>query len=400
MKRFKVFILVLFGFIFWAIAAHAAQGLTEDYGPVVEAIVERGDKALDAYSPSSGVLTGNEFSRLYFDIFESSGMEFTLNLKDSAFMLKIESSFSLIISQCMKAEEKQVIEKSWKNLKINLDIAVEEYSSGGKATGFWGRVLQSFLILFREGVEAMLVVAALIAYLRRSGYPDKVKVIWLGVVAALFASAGAAWALNSLLKISGAGREAIEGVTMLIAVAVLLYVSFWLTAKSDADRWKAFIQDQMDDALGKGSMFALGFAAFLSVFREGAETILFYQALIGGITGSLNAVWVGMAIAVVCLLLVYGGVKFASLTLPIGIFFKGTAVLLFTMAFIFTGKGILELQVSGMIHTTGLDGWPMVAWLGVFPIVETMIAQALVLCIIPIGWGIMRFKRQKIVIPA
>ena len=140
MKRFKVFILVLFGFIFWAIAAHAAQGLTEDYGPVVEAIVERGDKALDAYSPSSGVLTGNEFSRLYFDIFESSGMEFTLNLKDSSFMLKIESSFSLIISQCMKAEEKQVIEKSWQNLKINLDIAVEEYSSGGKAVGFWGRV--------------------------------------------------------------------------------------------------------------------------------------------------------------------------------------------------------------------------------------------------------------------
>lgn len=372
----------------------AAQGLTEDYGPVVAAIVERGDAAIHAYSTSESVLTGNEFSRLYFDVFEGSGMEFTLNLKDSSFMLKIESGFSLIISQCMRGEPKSALEKSWLSLKDNLNYAVEHYSSGGKVQGFWGKTVQSFLILFREGVEAMLVVAALVAYLRRSGYSDKVKVIWHGVAWALVASMGAAWILNKVVQASGANQEALEGVTMLIAAGVLVYVSYWLTAKRDADRWQAFIKETMDRAMNRGSLFALGAVAFLAVFREGAETILFYQALISGTPGSHNALWTGMALALIALVLVYGLVRFASIRLPLGLFFGGTAVLLFGMAFVFTGQGILELQVSSLVQTTQLEGWPMISWLGVFPTRETMIGQMVVLSVLPAGWVWMKLKRK------
>ncbi|ABK98452.1 FTR1 family iron permease [Pelobacter propionicus] len=375
---------------------HAAQGVTEDYRPVVAEIVRRGDAAMANYSPTVSTQTGNEFSRLYFDIFESSGMEFTLRLKDNSFMLRIESGFSLLISQAMGGKPKAVLEKSWAALKNDLDYAVTHYSSNG--TGYGGRVMQSFVILFREGLEAMLVVAALVAYLRRSGYADKVRVIWHGVCWALVASVVAAWVLGSLIRTSGANREMLEGVTMLVAAAVLLYVSYWLTAKRDAERWQAFIRDTMDRAMGRGSLFALGLVAFLAVFREGAETILFYQALMAGTLGGLDAVWVGMALAAVALVVVYLLVKVASIRLPLGLFFGGTALMLFVMAFMFAGQGILELQVSGLVRTTRLEGWPMVSWLGLFPTRETVLAQAVILLLPLLGMVWMIGKRTRVAV--
>lgn len=387
-------LLIAFVLLCLPAATFAVPGVTEHYEPVVAEIVERGDAAIETYDPAEGVVTGNLFSRLYFDVFEATGMEFTLGLKDNAFMMQIESGFSLVISQSMRGEAKDALERSWTSLKKDLDYAVERYSSG-EGTTFWGRVVQSFIILFREGIEAMLVVAALVAYLRRSGYPDKVKTIWHGVALALLASVGAAWLLNRVVGASGASQEAIEGVTMLIASAVLIYVSYWLTAKRDADRWQAFIKGQMDKAIGRGSLFALGFVAFLAVFREGAETILFYQALIGGSSGQLNAIWAGMAIAAAALAIVYLVVRIASIRLPIGTFFGGTAILLYLMAFVFTGQGVLELQVSGLVATTRLEGWPMISWLGIFPTRESIGAQTLVLAILPLGWLLMKLRAKR-----
>ncbi len=381
-----------------ATPALAQQGVTEDYGPVVAEIVQRGDRAVADYLPENSVVTGNEFSRLYFDVFESSGMEFTLGLKDQSFLLQIESRFSQMISLSMRGSKKVVLENAWEKLKVDLHRAVERYSSGGGVQSFWGLVLQSFLILFREGVEAMLVVAALTAYLRRYGYADKVNVIWYGVGWALLASVAAAWALNSVFQASGAQRETLEGVTMLIAAAVLVYVSYWLFARREAVRWQAFIHDQMDRAISRGSLFALGFVAFLAVFREGAETLLFYQALIGGATTDLNAVWAGMGLAAAVLLLVYLLVRLVSIKLPLELFFGFTAVLLFVMAFIFTGQGLLELQVSGVVPTTRIEGLPMISWLGLFPTVETMLGQLLVLLILPLDWLWMKRRQRPVVI--
>lgn len=390
----KKLVLLLFTvFMVSPLNVFAAQGVTENYGPVVAEIIERGEKGINEYSPDNGVLTGNLFSRLYFDVFETSGMEFTLGLKDNAFMLQIESSFSLIISQTMRGDERAEVEKTWTTMKKDLNYAVEHYSSEGQS--FWGRVVQSFLILFREGVEAMLVVAALIAYLNRSGYSDKVKVIYHGVGWALFASVGAAWALNTMVAANGANREAMEGITMLIAAGVLVYVSYWLTAKRDADKWQAFIKDQMDQAMTKGSVFTLGFVAFLAVFREGAETILFYQALISGSEGQMNAIWAGIGLAGVTLVAVYGLIRIASIRLPLGLFFSVTAAFLFFMAFSFTGQGILELQVATVFHTTKLEGWPMVTWLGIFPTMETVIGQAVILALIPFGWLLLKRNEKK-----
>lgn len=388
-------LVVLSGAAAWA--KESRQGVTDNYGPVVAEIFEKGDQALAAYTPDRGFETGNALSAIYFQIFEKSGMEFTLGLKNKAMMLEIESGFSRLISDCMRGEEKQKIMRNWELLKTKLTEAVEKYSSGGALPTFWGVVLQSFLILFREGVEAMLVVAALVTYLRRSGFADKVVVIWHGVGWALAASVGAAVILNLVVQqSSGASREAVEGITMLIAAAVLIYVSYWLFSKRDAQRWQAFIKDQMDRAITRGNVLALGFTAFLAVFREGAETILFYQALIGGTMGSINAVWVGMGLAAVSLAAVYFLVSFASVTMPLKLFFSATAVLLFIMAFTFAGKGVLELQVAKLLPATQLEGWPMISWLGIFPTLQSVLCQAVIILTIPAGWlWIMRNQSRK-----
>ncbi len=364
------------------------------YGRVVAEIKRRGDIAVQAYGPANTVVTGNEFSRLYFEVFESSDMEFTLGLKDQSLMLEIESAFSQMISLAMRGGSKVELEATWRQLQQVLDLAVSRYGDDNTSS-FWGLALQSFLILFREGVEAMLVVAALVAYLRRSGYADKVKVIWSGVAAALLASVATAWALNSLLSTSGTQREIMEGVTMLVAALLMVYVSFWLFARRDAQRWQAFVHQQMGGALTRGSMLSLAFVAFLAVYREGAETLLFYQALFGMAEASFNPIWIGMALAVLSLLLVYALVNLASMRLPLGLFFSVTAALLFVMAFIFVGKGMLELQVGGVISATALTGVPSVSWLGVFPSQETLLAQLLLLALLPIAWVFMRMKAHR-----
>lgn len=382
-KSLLLMLTLLFGLA--PISVFAQQGVTEDYAPVVAEIIKRGDAAVGSYAPENSDVTGNEFSRLYFDVFESSGMEFTLGLKDQAYMLKVESGFSQAISISMRGGSPDKLKSIWHSLKTDLEYTVEHYSNPDSKIGFWGLVLQSFLILFREGVEAMLVVAALVTYLRRAGYNDKVKVIWHGVGWALVASVGVAWLLTSIMSVSGANREKMEGLTMLLAAGVLVYVSYWLFSKSESARWQSFIKGKMDAAISRGSLFALGFVAFLAVFREGAETILFYQALLAGAGGEYSALGLGFGLAALALVIVFFIMRLASIRLPLGLFFSLTAILLFIMAFVFTGKGLLELQVSGLVSATPVDGAPLISWLGVFPTWETLLGQAFVLMLIPLG---------------
>src|SRR6185503_9393779 len=140
---------------------------------------------------------------------------------------------------------------------------------------FW----QSFLIIFREGLEAILVIGAIVAFLLKTGHRERLRSIWWGVGLALLASAGTAVVLVTILYAMPVAREIIEGITLLVAVAVLFSVSYWLISKVEAAKWQQFIHEKVTLALEHGGGRALVFVAFLAVYREGAETALFYQAL-------------------------------------------------------------------------------------------------------------------------
>src|SRR5258707_5736197 len=143
----------------------------------------------------------------------------------------------------------------------------------------WEAFFQSFLIILREGFEAILVVGAVVAFLIKTGHRERLRSIWLGLVLGLVGSAVTAILLTTILGTIPASREIIEGLTLLIAVAVLFSVSYWLISKVEAAKWQQFIKEKVSAALEQGGGSALTFVAFLAVYREGAETALFYQAL-------------------------------------------------------------------------------------------------------------------------
>jgi high-affinity iron transporter len=242
--------------------------------------------------------------------------------------------------------------------------------TGSGLEAFW----QSFLIILREGFEAILVVGAVVAFLLKTGHRERLRSIWVGVGAALVASALTAILLKTILSSIPASREIIEGLTMLVAVAVLFSVSYWLISRVEAAKWQQFIRAKVTDALDHGGGRALTIVAFLAVYREGAETALFYQALINEGSNILLPLLGGIlagfaALAVIFTLFYRFGVR-----IPLRPFFGVTSVLLYYMAFVFIGKGIRELQ-EGNAMPANFIRFPTVDWLGLYPTWETLLAQ-------------------------
>ncbi len=250
--------------------------------------------------------------------------------------------------------------------------------AGPPASG-WGAFLQSLLIILREGLEAILVIGAVVAFLVKTGHRERLRSIWAGVLLALGASALTAIVLATVLRALPATREVIEGATMLVAVAVLFSVSYWLISKVEAARWQRFIREKVDAALQHGGGTALALVAFLAVYREGAETALFYQALLNEGTGIVLPILAGVIVGGGLLAVIFTLFWKYGIKIPLRPFFAVTSVLLYYMAFVFMGKGVRELQEGGVVGITVLPGWPHVETIGIFPSVETLLAQALLL---------------------
>jgi high-affinity iron transporter len=253
--------------------------------------------------------------------------------------------------------------------------------------------MQSFVLLLREGFEAILIVAALMAFLHKAGATDKRRHVAEGAWAAVGASIVTAVLVELLFEITPGQREALEGITMLLATAVLFYVSYWLLSKIEVAKWNAFVKGRMEDALSSGSGYALASVAFLAVYREGFETILFYKALLtsaGPASGgtAIPAVAAGILAGAVGLLIVYVAIDRFGMRVPLKPFFAVTSGMLYYMAFVFAGKGIADLQESGLLRTTVVEWGPRVPVLGIYPTVQSLSVQLLliVLLLIAVVW--------------
>lgn len=244
-------------------------------------------------------------------------------------------------------------------------------TSGPDGTPGWAAFLQSFGILFREGIEALLLCTALAAAAVKAGNRAGSRAIWQGALAALAVSLATAVLVDRVLHLAPAGREAIEGLTMLLAAGVLFYVSYWLLSKLEVARWMAYLSARVRDS---ESRWALASVAFLAVYREGVETVLFYQAL--SAVAAPVPIWSGALVAAIALTGVGAAVIKFGLRLPIRPLFAITGTLLYFLAFIFTGQGIHELQEAGWLGMTPVTGVPRIGWLGVYPTLETLAGQA------------------------
>ena len=364
-----------------------------DFDKINNKIQTLGNEAVTTYSNDNAMDVGDTFSDLYFDVFEGEGMEQEIALSDPALKTKLESQFNAVISHAMRSAPKVDVEKSWKVLSKSLQQTTDSHSP--KDGSFTGVLLQSFFILLREGFEAMLVIMALVTYLRRTN-PEKVRIIWYGVYLALIASFATAYLITSVYEVSGEAQEALEGVTMLLAAAVLFYVSYWLISKSESTKWQKYINTKIDSAVEKGSAYTLALAAFLAVYREGAETVLFYQALALGASGQSMALVSGFALASVSLIILFFIMRSATMRLPMGLFFSVTAILLYYLAFVFVGKGILELQLAHWVSSTPIESMIIIEFLGIFPTIEGIVSQLIFLLPLPIAYWVLSRKGKKV----
>ena len=247
---------------------------------------------------------------------------------------------------------------------------------------WWGALVESFIIVVREGFEAILVLGAVVAFLIKTGNRKRLKDIWWGTSVGLVASALLAVLMRTALRAVPASQSMIEGVTMLVAVVVLFSVSYWLISKVEGAKWQKFIRDKVNTALSHGGGAALAFVAFLAVFREGAETALFYQALFSRGGDPLAPVTLGLISGVGSLAVIFTLFYRFGVRIPLRPFFAVTSALLYFMALVFAGKGVMELQESDIFTRTLIPGFPQVDAIGVYPTVETLMAQGVLLALL------------------
>jgi high-affinity iron transporter len=245
--------------------------------------------------------------------------------------------------------------------------------------GSGGAFVQSFLIILREGFEAILIVGAIAALLVRTGNRSRLRAIWVGVIVALVASVITAILLETALAAMPASGEIVEGITMLVAVAVLFSVSYWLISRVEAAKWQQFISEQVNRALQRGGGTALGLASFLAVYREGAETALFYQALFSNASAVATPLLLGGVLGALALVVIFTAFYRFGVRVPLRSFFMITSILLYLLAFIFAGKGVHELQEGGALRETHVAGVPRIADLGIYPTVESLALQLVLL---------------------
>ena len=373
-----------------------AQASSGDYSPgawgqvaqTINGILAEGVEAFKAGDPKGGK---NKVNDAYYKNYETTGMEKqVLSRVSGARVSQVEMEFSLL-KKAMTDNDSSAVDQHYATLSnlIREDAnTLDGYtgksaeSSASTSSPWLAQFLPSLLVILREGMEAILVVAAVLAYLGKAGHKDKVGVVWGGVALALALSIGLAFLFNYATSLAGANQELLEGVAALFAVAMLIWVSNWMINKSSNQAWDKYIKEQTDASLTKGSLLGLAFISFLAVLREGAETILFYVPIVSGAGGNVHYVWIGLGVGAIILVVVYLLIQFAALRIPLRPFFTITSLLLALMAFTFTGSGIKELQEADVISLTPVGGFPTIDLLGVFPRVENLAAQAFVLILI------------------
>jgi high-affinity iron transporter len=354
-------------------AAEAEEEKFDDWGGVAEKMSEVLDNAYETFASGDERGGKDGVDDAYFGYYEKLGFErATLSYISGDRAAQVEYEFSAA-KKAMLAGNDEKSKEAVENLKTYLTEDAARLD--GKKESSAGVFVASLLIITREGFEAIIIVGAIIAYLIKSGNKEKTRVVYIGSLIALAASVLMAFILNSLAGANGANQEIIEGVTMLIAVAVLFYVSNWMVSKSEAEEWSKYIAGKVEGSIHKGSMFSLAFAAFLAVFREGAETILFYQALNADTDTYNNMVWLGLGVGAVLLVAIYLAIRLLSLRLPLKPFFLGTSILLFIMSISFVGSGVKELQEGNVVGVTPISHGITVDILGIYPTLETLLPQ-------------------------
>jgi high-affinity iron transporter len=334
--------------------------------------------AVDSYAPERARAARQEAADAFFS-FEGSTLDRDLATRDPALYRELEGEWMRLLSAMESGSPPVEVRAQGERVLGLLERGRRAVDAGGSV------FFDALLIILREGFEAILIVSALAAYLSRTGHGARLPVLYGGALLAVGASVALWFAARSVLEIGGSGREALEGWTVLLAAGVLFWVSYWLVSKAEATRWQAFVRSQVERAVGRGALLGLGFLSFVVVFREGFETVLFYEAVAARVTDTTGHSLLagGFLTGCAALALLYVVFQRVGGRIPLRAFFNVTGGLLYLMAFRFAGAGVRELQEAGIVSQTPVRFLPdspvLSQWLGMFPYAEPLLLQGLLL---------------------
>ncbi|MGN7410300.1 FTR1 family iron permease [Sporosarcina sp. SAFN-010] len=294
-------------------------------------------------------------------------VEGQIRTKDAALYTKIESQVPLLAGKL--TNEKADIKKISGDI-ASLQQQIELVKESTSYT-FW----DSALILLREGLEALLIIIGLVAFLKKAGQPQLAKWIYTGSAVGIVASIVAAVLMTTILNsvTIGSSREIMEGVIGLAAAAMMIGMGAWLHRKSSVTAWNDYIARQMGTAVSTKSAWAIGLLSFLTVFREGAETVVFYVGIAPNM--KLSEFLLGIAVALIILVAVAVVLLKAGSRIPIHRLFAVATVFIYALAFKIIGVSIHTLQLTDVFPTSIVDGLPVVSAIGFYPTWETIAGQ-------------------------
>ena len=373
----------------------AEDDAATDFAPVVANIKAKIADAIKLYAAKDVAKAMSDAQDVYFDEFEASGMENKVGAIDVGLKTKIEGNFGEVVALMKAGVSVERLEQAADNLGANLDAALEKTSGSSSP---WALFLYALTIILREGFEALIIVAAVVAYLLKTGNEKRMSIVYSSLGVAVVLSFVMAWVMNLIFAgAAGQKREVMEGAVMLIAVGLLFYVGFWLLSNAGAKKWSKYIQSHVSESISAGSAKALWWTVFLAVFREGAETVLFYQALIFDAKDSAgySMIALGFVVGLIVLLVTYYVFKIFAIKIPIKPFFLVTSAIIFYMSIVFVGKGLMEFVEGKIFVPTKIEGFPTIEWLGIYPYYESLVPQAIMIAALIIGVIIMKNKQAK-----
>lgn len=353
------------------------------------------DKAYKAAISGKGAEGSSLVNNAYYQYYEKLGFEKNvMNAISGDRVSQVEYQFKM----CRKSMNTGVSLKDTKKLIDDLkamlikDAGILDGGAADKEDGFTKLVTsssgQAFLVLIREGLEALLVVAAIVAYLVKSDNKRFVKWIYLGVLVGLLGAGLVAVIFVFAFGGSGPIQEIMEGTCALIAMGMLLWTSNWMLNKSSVEAWNRYIRKKTEAAVADAeaaasadnvtlkTVVSLAMLSFLAVFREGAETVIFYESIYT-MSRDTRGMWIGGLTAAVVLVGIFLLFRFTSVKIPIGPFFLVTSILMSVLVVVFAGGGVHSLIEGDLLPAFYLNGVPTNDWLGLYPYVECLVAQAI-----------------------
>ncbi|HSF28811.1 MAG TPA: FTR1 family protein [Nitrosopumilaceae archaeon] len=318
----------------------------------------------------------------YLDSYEH--VEIPLRAIDPNFTLEAEIQFAELRNLINKRADYEKVQEATVAIKRSLDES-ERLVSGTGTLAPAIAFSSSFALIFREGLESVLILGAILTYLEASRNTRFKPYVYYGVVAAIAATAVTWFIASYVIEISGANRELIEAIAALSATAVLFYVSFWILNKIETKKWMEFVKAKVWQASATGGFAVFVMLSFFTVYREGFETVLFYQAMFGFAKYMEAYVGLGFVLGIAVLFVVYYAMRKIGKRLPLKALFGLTMGVGAYLSIAFIGNAVRELQTLDIIPVTNMIGIiprldiNLSTMTGIHPTLETTIAQIILL---------------------